>query len=222
MHHILARVRALLGGERARVPAREAGGLGDAHPQQLREQRLIRRLRPEPRETGRDLRVEHVSHLGAEAAAHERHVLAPGVHHDLDAGVGQHRRQGSCREALLERIQELDPLGHAGDLRGGELHEAQQGAVTALAHELRVQREPARRPRPLGELPQGAIARLGAHVAARGAHAEAPGSSHSNPRRASPAWRETSVPCARTQRAGAAQAGFTAAPRRPQEVFRNA
>ena len=76
------------------------------------------------------------------------------MHHHLDPWVGQHRRQRRRGDALLERVQELDPLGHAGDLRGRELHQAQQRAVATLAHELRVEREPARRPRPLGELLQ--------------------------------------------------------------------
>ena len=220
VHHVLARVRALLGGEGTRVPAREAGALRDAHSEQLGQQRLVGRLRSQPGEAGRHLRVEHVCHLAREPPAHERDVLAPGVHDDLDVRVRQDRRQRCAGHVPLERIQELDLLGPAGCLRGGELHQAQKCAVAALAHELRVKREPARRARGVGELRQRGVFGLTAHLAAP-AHGAAPGSSHSLPP-ARPAWRDTSVPCARTQRAGDAQAGFSAAPRRRQGEFRNA
>ena len=60
VHDVLARVGELLGGERAGVPAREAGGLGDAQPEQLGEQRLVGGLRRQAREARSDLRVEDV------------------------------------------------------------------------------------------------------------------------------------------------------------------
>ena len=143
MDDVLARVPRLLGGERARVPAREARALGQAHVEDLGEQRVVRGLRAEPGEARRDLRVEHVAHLGGEAPAHERDVLAPGVDDHLDRGVGEDRRQRRAVEVLLERVDQLDPLG-IGGIRVGDrqLDQAEQRAVAALAHELRVEREP--------------------------------------------------------------------------------
>src|SRR5439155_23491691 len=57
VHHILARIRALLGGQRSRVPACERGGLCDPHSEQLRQERLVGALRPESRKASCDLRV---------------------------------------------------------------------------------------------------------------------------------------------------------------------
>ena len=100
VHDVLARVGELLGRERTRVPAREARGLRHAHAEHLAQQRVVRGLRAEPDEAGRDLRVEDVAHLGAEAPAHERDVLASGVHDDLDRGVGEHRGERRAVEVL--------------------------------------------------------------------------------------------------------------------------
>ncbi len=68
-------------------------------PSSVAEQRLIGGLRAQPGEAGGDLRVEHVRHLCREHAAHERDVLAPGVHDDLHRRVGEHRRERGRRRS---------------------------------------------------------------------------------------------------------------------------
>ena len=117
------------------------------------------------------------------------------------AGSASSAASGDAVEALGQRVQHLDAFGPALAERHGELDQAQQRAVAALAHELRVEGDPARRARVLGE-------RLGQSLRAVRAHRGAPGSSHSTLPRSRPAWRETSVPLARIHRAGAEQAGL--------------
>ena len=101
-------------------------------------------LRREAREAGGDLGVEHVRDVGAPLAAQDRDVLAAGVQHDLDRGVGEHRRERRGVEAL-ERVEHDDLAADA------ELHEAQQRPVAALGHELRVDPEAPLALRALGE-----------------------------------------------------------------------
>ena len=168
MHDVLARIGELLGGQRPGVPAREARRLGDAQAEDLAEQRVIGALRGEPREAGRDLRVEHVRNLALQPPAHQRDVLPPRVHDDLNGGVGEHVGEWAEVEILLERVDQRDPLSRAGALGDGELHEAQQGPVAALAHELGVERELPRFARTLRERPQSLGLSLEAHGAAPG------------------------------------------------------
>ena len=62
------------------------------------------------------------------------------MHDHLDLGVGEHARQRRPVEALLQRVDQLDP--QAGGVVGDrELDQAQQRAVAALAHELGVERQ---------------------------------------------------------------------------------
>jgi hypothetical protein len=66
------------------------------------------------------------------------------VDEDLDGRVAEHGGQRGWVErlALVERIEHVGP--HAALLRrvgNGDLHEAEQGLVTPLGHELRVDRE---------------------------------------------------------------------------------
>ncbi len=63
-----------------------------------------------PGEARRDLRVEHVAHLGPQPPAHERDVLAARVHDHLDIGIGEHVRQRRAVQILGERVDELDPF----------------------------------------------------------------------------------------------------------------
>ncbi len=143
------------------------------------EQRLVRGLRGHPREARRHLRVEHVLDLGAEAPAQQRDVLAPGVHHHLHRGVRQHLRQRADVDALIERVDQLDaaldpvPARGSGSLDRGhrQLHEAQQRAVAALAHELGIERQAPRRACLRRELGQGGGTCIDAHTRAHGAHA---------------------------------------------------
>ncbi len=160
VHDVLARIGELLGRERAGVPAREARALGESHPERLRQQRLVRALRGHPQKAGRHLRVEHARHLASERAAQERDVLAPGVHHDLDQRVFEHPRKRLAGRLVRERVDDLDPLS-ARAVGDRQLDQAQQRAVAALAHELRVEREPPRRAR----VRRDSLQRRGAHWA---------------------------------------------------------
>ena len=73
----------------------------------------------------------------APGAAEDRDVLAAGVQDHLDRGVGEHLRQRSgIAEILLQRVEHDDLLADA------DLHEAEQRAIAALGHELRVDPEP--------------------------------------------------------------------------------
>ena len=74
-------------------------------------------------------------------AAQDRDVLAPGVEDDLDLRVGEHAGQRRGVERRGERVEHLDPLRSPSVRRDGDLDEAQQRAVAALAHELGVDRE---------------------------------------------------------------------------------
>ena len=61
-----------------------------------------------PGEAGRDLRVEDVRDLGSPDAPQQRHVLARGVQHDLDLGIGEHLGERR-RVERLERVEQRDP-----------------------------------------------------------------------------------------------------------------
>ncbi len=172
VHDVLAGVRELLRGERPCVPAGEACRLGHAETEDLSQQRLVGGLRPEPSEPCRDLRVEHVGQLGREAPAQERDVLAPGVHHDLDRRIGEDRRERRAVEIVRERVEEHDPLPRIGLVGDRQLDQAEERAVAALAHELRVQGQPPRGARPVGEGLETIVLYLQRHELA------APGSSH--------------------------------------------
>src|ERR1019366_2538312 len=148
----------------------------------------------------------------------QRDVLTSGVDDRLDGGIGEDRGQRRAVEILGQRVDDLDPLGPARPGRDRELDQAQQRSVTALAHELGVKRDP---PALLGGGRECAQL-LRADQRGVPAHGFAPGSSHSTPARLRPACRETSVPCARTHRAGAEHAAFSAETCRPQKEFRNA
>ena len=85
-----------------------------------------------------------------QAPAHERDVLAAGVHDDLDPGVREHRCQRRAVELLGQRIEHQDALARVLPFGDRELHQAQQRAVAALAHELGVQRQAPGRARAVG------------------------------------------------------------------------
>ena len=149
--HVVAGVVDLLGAQRPRVPAREARALRQPHAEQLVQQRLVAELRAQPREAGCELRVEEVRDVRRPDTAQQRDVLAPGVHDDLDLGVGEQRRERRGVELAVEGVEHLDPHVFAGNL-DRDLHEAQERPVAALAHELGVDAQPAARARQLGEL----------------------------------------------------------------------
>ena len=133
MLDVLARVLELLGRQRPRVPAREARRLGQPDLQHVVEQAEVPGLRGEAGEARRDLRVEDVGDVRRPLAAQDRDVLAAGVQHDLDRRVGEHAGQRrEVEPGAGQRVQDRDLL--ADD----DLHEAQQRAVAALGHELRV------------------------------------------------------------------------------------
>ena len=149
--------------------------LATRRPSSVGEQRVVGALRAETGEARRDLRVEHVRHLGLEAPAHQRDVLAPGVHDDLDGGVGEHFRERRSVEVLGERVDDHDPLVLSRALGDRELDQAEQRAVAALAHELGVERETARARAPFGERLADARSAVGR------AHGATPGSRYSSP-----------------------------------------
>ena len=137
------------------------------------------------------------------------------MHDDLDRRVGQHRRQRAAVEVLGEWVDDRDSLSRIAVLGDRELHQAKQGAITALAHELRVERQPPRCARAGCE----GLERAGSE---RVAHGPAPGSSHSAFSPGRPAWAEMSVACARTQRTGAEQAALLELACRPQLLLMKA
>ena len=139
---VLAGVLDLLGAQRAAVPLRVGRGLGQAHAEQLAQQRLIARLRAQSGEPGGDLGVEQVGDLGVPHAAQQRDVLARGVHDHLDRGIGEHLGQRRRVDRLVQRVDHVDAHLAVGQ-RHRHLHQAQQRAVAALAHELGVDPQPA-------------------------------------------------------------------------------
>ncbi len=108
-------------------------------------------MRAQSGEARGHLRVEHVAHLRVEATADQRDVLAPGVHDDLDCGVGEHLGERRSVELLGQRVNDQDALVRVPGFGDRELHQAQQRAVAALAHELRVQRQAAGRAGAVGQ-----------------------------------------------------------------------
>ncbi len=101
------------------------------------QQARVPGLRREAGEAGGDLGVEDVREGRAPGAAQDRDVLAARVQDHLDRGVGEHLRQRSgIAEILLQRVEHDDLLADA------DLHEAEQRAIAALGHELRVDPEP--------------------------------------------------------------------------------
>ena len=91
------------------------------------------------------------------------------MHDHLDLGVREDLRQRGAVQILRERVDDRDPLGSLERLRDRQLHQAQQRPVATLAHELRVEGEPAGRAGTLGQrLQRGAIGAW--------AHGLAPGS----------------------------------------------
>ena len=136
---VVGRVLELLRRQRAPVPAREALAPAQPNLQDLADERLVALLVAEAEEAGGHLGVEDVAHLGVERPAQDRHVLAPGVHHDLDRRVGEHARQRREVRVALERVDHLGPDAVLG-IRVGhrDLHQAEQRLVAALGHELRV------------------------------------------------------------------------------------
>jgi hypothetical protein len=142
VQHVLARVVDLLVAQRAGVPAGEARALAQPHAEQLGDERLVAELRAQPCEARGELRVEDVAHLGVPRALEQRDVLARGVQHQLDAGVGEHLGERGGIHGVVERVDDRDEeLAAALDRH---LHEAQQRLVAPLAHELRVDAQPAR------------------------------------------------------------------------------
>ena len=116
------------------------------------QQRLVADLRAQAGEPGGELRVEDLGDLGVPGPAQQRHVLAAGVHHDLDLRVGEDERQRRAVQLFVERVEHLDAAGAAVVPGDGDLDQAQQRAVAALTHELGVDRERAGLPGALGEL----------------------------------------------------------------------
>ena len=153
MQHVLARIADLLVAQRPRVPARVARGLAQPHAQHLAQQRLVAGLRRQPGKAGRDLRVEQPAHLGVPHPPQQRDVLAPGVHDDLDGGIGEHLAQRRWVETVVERVEDLHAHPAVGAGVGhGDLDETQQRPIPTLAHELGVDAEPRARARELGDL----------------------------------------------------------------------
>ena len=140
---VIRGVLELLRRERPLVPAGEPLAALQPDLQHLADERLVALLVAEPEEAGRHLRVEDVVDLGVERAAHDRHVLAPGVQDHLDGRVGEHPGERREVRVPLQRIEHLGP--HAAlraRVRHRHLHEAQQGLVAAFGHELRVDCQP--------------------------------------------------------------------------------
>ena len=149
------------------------------------------------------------------AAADQRDVLAPGVHDDLDRRVGEHRRECGPVELLRQRVEDQDALARVLAFGDRELHQAQQRAVAALAHELGVEAS-----RPAARAPSASACSRSRSEAALTAWLPAAGTA-TRPV-AGPPRRRRRLPCARTHWAGAEQAGFTAGLAPAQKVFRKA
>ena len=116
------------------------------------QQRLVAELGAQPGEAGGELGVEEVRDARPADAAQQRDVLAAGVHDDLDLRVGEHLGERREVERVVERVEHLDAHVAAGARRlDGDLDEAQQRLVAALAHELRVDAEAPGRAGELGE-----------------------------------------------------------------------
>ena len=130
------------------------------------QQRLVAELGAQAGEAGGELRVEEVRDVRLPDAAQQRDVLAAGVHDDLDGGVGEHGRERRRVERVVERVEDLDATSPSGRHRG-DLDEAQQRPVAALAHELRVDPEAPGGAGQLGERGDGAVAGEVAQLAAR-------------------------------------------------------
>ena len=100
---VVGGVGELLVGERALVPAREPLAAAQLHAEHAVHERLVALLVAEAQEAGGHLGVEDVGHVGLPGAAHDRHVLAAGVHDHLDLGVGERRGERRRVEAGRRR-----------------------------------------------------------------------------------------------------------------------
>ncbi len=176
---VAARVAQLLVGQRPRVPAREARRLREADPQDVVQQPVVAGLRGGAGESGGDLRVEDIGEVDRPLAAQDRHVLAAGVHDDLDRGIGEH---GGERRGIepFQRVEHVDLLA------GRDLHEAEQRPVPPLGHELGVETEPPSGSRALRD---GADVRLPASLHAATLPMDPRATAYGLPRRSGPGSR---------------------------------
>ena len=130
MLHVLSGVLELLRRERPLVPVREALALLERDPEQLVDEQLVARLVRRGRQRCGDLRVEHVGRSHSPGALEQEEILPAGVHHDLDAGIGEQRQQRT-RIVVAERVDRADQRPAVGAL-DGDLDQAEQGEVPAL------------------------------------------------------------------------------------------
>ena len=147
------------------------------------------------------------------------------MHDHAHARLGEDLRERPAVEVPRKRVDELDALSHRVHVGNRELDQAQQRAVAALAHELRVQREDLCGASARRDLAQRAAVGLAAHprlatAVSLAAGADTPGRRHRTPFSRRPASRETSVEWARTQRTGTEHAGLTLIARCPQVELR--
>ncbi len=139
---VLGGVAELLGGQRARVPARVARGLADAQAEYGADQVAVAGLGALADEARGDLRVEYVRQLRGPRSAQDRHVLTAGVQDDLDLRIGQQLRQRPHVDVLVEAVdQDRADSGRLARVLDGDLGEAEQRAVTPFGHELGVDPE---------------------------------------------------------------------------------
>ena len=142
--HVLGRVAQLLAGQRPRVPAGVAGGLAHTQAEHRAEQVAVAGLGALADEAGGDLGVEDVGQMCLPGTAQDRHVLAPGVQHDLHLGVRQQLRQRAHIDAAVQPVdQDRADAGGLARILHGHLRQAQERAVATLRHELGVDPEPA-------------------------------------------------------------------------------
>ena len=121
------------------VPARELRALAQPHADHLVQQRLVAELRAQARRSPRRPACRRCCVISVcQSAPQQRDVLAPGVQDDLDVGVGEHLGQRRRVERLASSGSSTVDRTLAVGSSTRDLDEAQQRAVAALAHELRV------------------------------------------------------------------------------------
>ena len=143
VQHVLAGVAELLLGQRPVVPAGERRRLAQPDAEHLLQQRLVAELRAHPREARRDLRVEHVAQRLPQSRRSSATSWRAACSTISTAGSARTSASGAWSYSSVSGSRTTTSVPPSSVVER-DLHQAQQGLVAPLAHELGVDADAAR------------------------------------------------------------------------------